>query len=144
MTVRQTVSAQPNLTDSCRELLVAKDLHFLAFHAVYVKVPTSLPEDIRGRRYRVSTAPKARLFAQAIGAAELPLGFSDIGPSLHMGLITAGETAVSLCARTGIAEEVLHFTLTHHEYGRVRYCEPEAVAEWLVGAGATTSHSSLP
>lgn len=110
------------LTDIYRQLLAAKDLHLITwyeigFHHVYAKEPIIRPADAIGRRFRVSTSLNARLFAEAIGADVIPLGFGDIVPSLQTGLISAGENAVSLYARTGIAGEAPHLTLTGHGFG---------------------------
>lgn len=110
------------LTDIYRELLASKDLHLvtwyeIGFHHVYAREPIILPADARGRRFRVSTSLNARLFAEAIGADVIPLGFGDIVSSLQTGLIAAGENAVSLYARTGIAGEAPHLTLTGHSFG---------------------------
>lgn len=110
------------LTGIYRELLAAKGLHLITwyeigFHHVYGKLPIILPADAAGRRFRVSTSLNARLFAQAIGADVIPLGFGDIVSSLQTGLIEAGENAVSLYSRTGIAGEAPHLTLTAHSFG---------------------------
>ncbi len=110
------------LTDIYRELLQEKDLHLITwyeigFHHVYAREPIILPADAVGRRFRVSTSLNARLFAEAIGADVIPLGFGDIVSSLQTGLIAAGENAVSLYSRTGIAGEAPHLTLTAHNFG---------------------------
>jgi TRAP-type C4-dicarboxylate transport system substrate-binding protein len=110
------------LTDIYRDLLAEKDLHLITwyeigFHHVYAREPIIVPADARGRRFRVSTSLNARLFAEAIGADVIPLGFGDIVSSLQTGLIAAGENAVSLYARTGIAGEAPHLTLTGHSFG---------------------------
>ena len=47
----------------------------------------------------------------------MPLGFADIVPSLQTGLVEAGENSVTLYARTGIAGEASHLTLTEHLLG---------------------------
>jgi len=110
------------LTDIYRDLLAEKGLYLITwyeigFHHVYAREPIIVPADARGRRFRVSTSLNARLFAEAIGADVIPLGFGDIVSSLQTGLIAAGENAVSLYARTGIAGEAPHLTLTGHSFG---------------------------
>jgi len=110
------------LTPVFRELLAEVGLHLvtwyeIGFHSVYAKRPLILPEDAAGIRFRVSSSLNARLFAEAIGADVIPLGFGDIVPALQTGLIDAGENSVSLYARTGIAGEAPHFTLTRHAFG---------------------------
>ena len=79
--------------------------------------PIIVPADARGRRFRIASSVNARLFAEAIGADAIPLGFAEIVPSLQTGLIEAGENSVTLYARTGIAGEAPHLTLTHHLLG---------------------------
>lgn len=111
------------LTDIYTGLLAEHGLHLvtwyeIGFHSVYARnEPIILPADAAGRRFRVSAAINARLFAEAIGADVIPLGYGDIVPSLQTGLIDAGENSISLFARTGISAEAPHFTLTRHAFG---------------------------
>jgi TRAP-type C4-dicarboxylate transport system substrate-binding protein len=110
------------LTDIYRELLADAGLHLvtwyeIGFHSVYARERLLLPKDAVGRRFRVSPALNARLFAEAIGADLIPLGYGEIVPSLQTGLIDAGENSISLYARTGIAAEAPYLTLTRHVFG---------------------------
>ena len=110
------------LTPFYRELLAAKGLHLVSWYEigfldVYGVEPLLLPAQAGGRRFRVGAGPAARLFATAIGADVIPLGFADVVASLQTGLIEAGENSVSLYARTGIATEAPHLTLTDHAFG---------------------------
>jgi len=110
------------LTDLYGELLAEKGLQLVSWYEigfvqVYAKEPLLLPGDARGRRFRVGAGPAARLFARAIGADVIPLGFADVVAALQTGLVEAGENAVSLYARTGIAGEAPHLTLTDHSFG---------------------------
>jgi len=110
------------LTELYRELLVEKGLHLVSWYEigflnVYATEPLLLPEQAVGRRFRVGSGPAARLFATAINADVIPLGFADVVASLQTGLIEAGENSVSLYARTGIASEAGHLTLTDHSFG---------------------------
>jgi len=110
------------LTDIFRELLAEKNLHLLTwyeigFHSVYAKEPIIVPADAAGRRYRVSSSLNSRLFAEAIGADVIPLGFGEIVSGLQTGLIEAGDNSVSLYARTGIADEAPEYTQTRHVFG---------------------------
>lgn len=110
------------LTGVFRGLLRARGLHLLTwyeigFNEIWGKRPLVVPGDARGRRFRVSSALSARLFAEALGADVIPLGFGEIVTALQTGLIEAGENAVSLYSRTGIAGEAPYLTLTHHSFG---------------------------
>lgn len=110
------------LTDIYRELLAEHDLHLITwyeigFSQVYGRQPVILPSDARGRRFRVSSALNARLFAESLGADVITLGYGEIVSALQTGLIVAGENSVSLYARTGIAGEAPHLTLTDHSFG---------------------------
>lgn len=110
------------LTPLYRELLAEKGLHLVSWYEigfidVYGTAPLLSPADAQGRRFRVGAGPAARMFAEAIGADVIPLGFADVVASLQTGLIEAGENAVSLYARTGIAAEAPHLTLTDHSFG---------------------------
>jgi TRAP-type C4-dicarboxylate transport system substrate-binding protein len=110
------------LTGLYRELLAAKGLHLVSWYEigfieVYGQEPLLIPNDARGRRFRVGSGPAARLFAKSLGADVIPLGFADVVPALQTGLIEAGENAVSLYARTGISAEAKHLTMTDHSFG---------------------------
>lgn len=111
------------LTGLFRDMLAAKDLHFvtwyeIGFHHVYARGrPIIVPADARGRRFRIASSLSARLFAEAIGADVIPLGFGEIVSSLQTGLIEAGENSVTLYSRTGIAGEAPQLTLTGHLLG---------------------------
>jgi len=110
------------LTAVYRDLLAEQNLHLvtwyeIGFHSIYATAPIITPADARGKRFRVSSSLSARLFADAIGADLIPLGFGEIVSSLQTGLIEAGENSVSLYAHTGIAGEAPHFSQTHHVFG---------------------------
>ncbi len=110
------------LTAIYRDLLARQNLHLLTwyeigFHSVYAKEPIIVPADAAGRRFRVSSSLNARLFAEAIGADVIPLGFGEIVSGLQTGLIEAGENSISLYARTGIADEAPEYTQTRHAFG---------------------------
>ena len=110
------------LTPLYRELLSEKGLHLVSWYEigfihVYGKEPLLSPDDMNGRRFRVGAGPAARMFGKAIGADVIPLGFADVVASLQTGLIESGENAISLYARTGIAGEAPHVTLTSHSFG---------------------------
>lgn len=111
-----------HLTPVYRDLLAAKGLHLVSWYEigfvqVYGKEPLLSPDDVSGRRFRVGAGPAARLFARALDADVIPLGFADVVASLQTGLVEAGENSVSLYARTGIAGEAPHLTLTNHSFG---------------------------
>ncbi len=110
------------LTDIYRELLAARDIHLvtwyeIGFHQIYGREPLLTHADARGRRFRIASSRNSRLFAEAIGADVIPLGFADVVPALQTGLIEAGENSVQLYSRTGIAGEAPHLTLTNHLLG---------------------------
>jgi TRAP-type C4-dicarboxylate transport system substrate-binding protein len=111
------------LTPEYERLFAAKDLVFISwfeigFHHVYSRGrPILLPADAKGVRFRVAAGEAARQFARAIGADVIPLAYADVIPSLQTGLIAAGEQSVSLYARSGIAPEAPHLTLTGHSMG---------------------------
>lgn len=110
------------LTEIYSGLLAEKGMHLvtwyeIGFHSVYAQDPIIVPTDARGKRFRVSSSLNARLFAESIGADVFPLGYGEIVSSLQTGLVEAGENSISLYARTGIANEAPHFTLTRHSFG---------------------------
>ncbi len=110
------------LTPIYTELLAEQGLHLvtwyeIGFHSIYSKEPINNINDMRGRRFRVSSSVNARLFAEALGADVIPLGYGEIVPSLQTGLVDAGENSISLYARTGIAAEAPYLLLTRHVFG---------------------------
>ena len=110
------------LTEYFRALFADYGLVFITwyetgFHHLYSTRSLRTPDDVKGLRLRVSASPAIRGFARALGADVIPLGFGDIVPSLQTGLIDAGEAAISVYARTGLASQAPHLTLTAHAYG---------------------------
>lgn len=110
------------LTELFRSLVADQGLHLvtwdeIGFHHIYSVTPILSPDDMRGRRFRVSASEASRLFARAFGADVIPLGFGEIVPSLQTGLIEAGENSLSLYVRTGTSGEAPHITLTGHSFG---------------------------
>ncbi len=110
-----------HLIDVYAPLLAEQGLQFLSwdeigFHHVYGKQPILVPEDARGVRFRVSSGLAARYFAEALDADVIPLPFSENITGLQTGLVDAGANALILYARTGIAAEAPHLTLTRHAY----------------------------
>ncbi len=110
------------LTELFTSLLAEQGLHLVSwseigFHHIYSVTPMLSPADMRGRRFRVSASEASRLFAEALGADVIPLGFGELVPSLQTGLIEAGENSLSLYVRTGTPGEAPHITLTAHSFG---------------------------
>lgn len=89
----------------------------VGLHHVYSRTPRFRPEDFRGVRFRISASEASSVFATAIGADRIALGFADIVPALQTGLVEAGENAISSYARSGIAEQARYLTLTGHANG---------------------------
>ena len=109
------------LFDAYSDLLAERDIKLviwdeIGFNHVYGKMPILTPVDIQGVRFRISSSESARLFAEAIGADAIPLGFTDIVTGLQTSLVEAGENAVIMYAPTGIASEAPHLTLTNHSF----------------------------
>ena len=88
----------------------------IGFNQIYGKTPLLTPADTKGMRFRTSSSESARLFAEAIGADAIPLGFMDIVTGLQTGLVDAGENAIIMHVPTGIAGEAPHLTLTDHSF----------------------------
>jgi TRAP-type C4-dicarboxylate transport system substrate-binding protein len=116
-------------------LLAAQGLTFLTwdeigFHHIYGKQPILTPADIRGVRFRISAGLSAQYLAEALGTDVIPLPFSENLTGLQTGLVDAGTNAVILYARTGIADEAPHLTLTGQTYAVNLLV---ANASWLQG-----------
>lgn len=108
------------LTPEFRKLLAAKGLELIAWYDLGASVlwsrkkPLLLPSDLRGVRLRIGANRAAQLLGQSLNADVIPLPFSDIIPSLQRGLIEAGENGLPLYARSGIAREAPHMTVSEH------------------------------
>lgn len=81
------------------DLFARKNLKILqwvevGWNGIYSRKPIRVPADARGVRLRGSPNPAAQLFLEAIGADSIPLGSSDLVPSLQTGLIEGGVSAV--------------------------------------------------
>lgn len=103
------------------KMLAEKDVFLLqwdeiGFNQIYGKTPLLAPTEVEGMRFRTSSSDSARLFAEAIGADAIPLGFMDIVTGLQTGLVEAGENGIIMYAPTGIAAEAPHLTLTDHSF----------------------------
>ncbi len=137
------------LTSVFRSLLAEQGIHLvtwyeIGFHDVYAREPLLVPADARGRRFRIASSLNARLFAEAIGADPVLLGFGEIVPSLQTGLVEAGENSVSVYAHTGIAGEAPHLTLTHHALGMSVIVAPRAWWEGLAAEDRRILEQSFP
>ncbi len=109
------------LFDAYSDMLAERDVKLvmwdeIGFNHVYGKSPILTPTDSQGVRFRISSSESARLFAEAIGADAIPLGFTDIVTGLQTSLVDAGENAIIMYAPTGIAGEAGHLTLTSHSF----------------------------
>ena len=70
------------LFEAYSDLLAERDITLvmwdeIGFNHVYGRQPILTPEDSQGVRFRTSSSESARLFAEAIGADAIPLGFTD-------------------------------------------------------------------
>lgn len=109
------------LFDAYSALLAERDVTLvmwdeIGFNHIYGKTPILVPTDAEGVRFRTSSSESARLFAEAIGADAIPLGFTDIVTGLQTSLVASGENAIIMYAPTGIAGEAPHLTLTNHSF----------------------------
>lgn len=103
------------------KLLAEQDVHLIqwdeiGFNQIYGKTPVLAPTQAEGMRFRTSSSESARLFAEAIGADAIPLGFMDIVTGLQTGLVDSGESAIIMYVPTGISSEAKHLTLTDHSF----------------------------
>ncbi len=108
------------LTPEFRKLFAARGLEFirwyeLGFQQMWSRPkPLLVPSDAKGVKFRISPSKSSELLGKALNADLISISYADIIPSLQTGLITAGENGVPLYARTGIAPEAPHLTLTNH------------------------------
>ena len=108
------------LTPEYRKLFAARGLEFIVWYELGEQQiwsrdkPILAPTDMQGVRFRIAASKSAELLGQALKADLIPLGYAEIIPSLQTGLIAAGENGIPLYARTGIAPEAPHLTMTNH------------------------------
>jgi TRAP-type transport system periplasmic protein len=108
------------LTPEYRRLFAARGLEFirwyeLGFQQMWSRPrPLLVPSDAKGVKFRISPSKSSELLGTALRADLIFISYTDIIPSLQTGLISAGENGIPLYARTGIAPEAPHLTLTNH------------------------------
>ena len=137
------------LTEVFTALFAEQGLHLMrwneiGFHHIYSVTPVLSPDDMRGRRFRVSASVASRLFAKALAADVIPQPFGDIVPSLQTGLIEAGENSVSMYVRTGTSGEAPHLTLTAHCFGMSVIVADRAWWDRLTEAGREIMANAYP
>lgn len=103
------------------KMLAEQNVHLIqwdeiGFNQIYGKTPIIAPTEAQGMRFRTSSSDSARLFAGALGADAIPLGFMDIVTGLQTGLVDSGESAIIMYVPTGISSEAKHLTLTDHSF----------------------------
>ena len=109
------------LFNAYAKLLADKDVTFISwdeigFNQIYSQKTISSPLDMQGMRFRTASSESSRLFAKAIEADAIPLGFTDIVTGLQTGLIESGENAIIMYAPTGIAGEAPNLLMTNHSF----------------------------
>ena len=109
------------LTPVFTEMLAERGLKFIqwsevGWNHVYCREPRLKPEEFRGVKMRASTAIAPQVFADTIGADNIPLPFDETLPALQTGLIECGQSGAGQYLLSGIADEAPHYTLTTHAY----------------------------
>ena len=109
------------LTPVFTEMLAERGLTFIqwsevGWNHVYCREPRLEPEEFRGVKMRASTAIAPQVFAETIGADNIPLSFDEPLPALQTGLIECGQSGAGQYLLSGIADEAPHYTLTTHAY----------------------------
>ena len=109
------------LTPVFTEMLAERGLTFIqwsevGWNHVYCREPRLEPEEFQGVKMRASTAIAPQVFADTIGADNIPLSFDETLPALQTGLIECGQSGAGQYLLSGIADEAPHYTLTTHAY----------------------------
>ena len=103
------------------DLLADKDLVLLSWMMdgwsdLYGTFPIRAPDDVRGRKMRVSADDAAQLYLRAVGADVIQIPLSDVIPGLQTGLLDGGEQSTQIFSLAGLDSAATHLTLTHHGY----------------------------
>lgn len=109
------------VTEAFARLFAEKNLALIQWSEVgwfyiYSKHAILTPEDAQGVSMRASNAMGSRIFADAIGADQIPLSFPEVIPALQTNLIESGQSGVGMYTLAGMAKQAPHLTLTRHAF----------------------------
>jgi tripartite ATP-independent transporter DctP family solute receptor len=76
--------------------------------------PIRKPEDMKGMKLRVPTAPLFLMFAKSVGASATPMAFSDVYNALQQGLVDGQENPLPTIMAKKFYEVQGHIVLTGH------------------------------
>lgn len=102
-----------------QELFAKKGLFFLGWAEtgwviVVAKKPLLTPNDVKGYKVRVAPAKSSAMFWAAVGANGVPLGVTDINPSLQTGLVEGADLPITFYVGAGIGRLAPQAMLTRH------------------------------
>jgi len=127
------------LTEIFTELFEAQGIALLrwsevGWNHVFCREPVAVPEDIRGRKIRASSAIGPQEFARRVGADNVPVSYAELITALQTGLLDCGQGGIGLYALSGAAQEAPHLALTYHIFDTGLVV---ANKTWLDGLTAT-------
>ncbi|MGE0658198.1 MAG: TRAP transporter substrate-binding protein [Reyranellaceae bacterium] len=109
------------LFDPLARLLDAKGLVLLGFTEtgwtdVVGKTPFVKPEDVVGRKIRVSPSPASAFFWKQLGANGVQLPLSELFPGLQSNLVEGADLPFVYYVTTPAAQSAPNYTLTRHTH----------------------------
>lgn len=102
-----------------QELYAKKGLFLLGWAetgwvVVMGKKPLLTPADVKGYKVRVAPAKSSAMFWTALGANGVPLGVTDINPSLQTGLVEGADLPITFYVGAGIGRLAPQVVMTKH------------------------------
>lgn len=102
-----------------QELFAKKGVFFLGWAetgwvVVVGKKPLVTPNDTKGYKVRVAPSKASAMFWAAVGANGVPLGVTDINPSLQTGLVDGADLPITFYVGAGIGRLAPQVVATRH------------------------------
>ena len=83
---------------------------------LYATFPIYTPDDVAGRKLRLSADDSALMFFRSLNADVIQIPLSDVIPSIQTGLVEGGEQSTQIFALAGLESRSPFLALTHHAY----------------------------
>ncbi len=109
------------LRESLTARFADKDLVLLSWMMdgwmdIYATFPIYTPEDVVGRKLRLSADDSALMFFRSLNTDVIQIPLSDVIPSIQTGLVEGGEQSTQIFALAGLESRSPFLALTHHAY----------------------------
>ena len=116
----------------------------LGMLGLFAKTPILTPDDMRGRRMRVSPSLASKYFFAAVQADSIFMSATEIVQGLQTNLVSGAENFIITYVGTGMELEAPHFTVTDHSYVTAQVLANRAWIEALPAPQRSVILSAFP